>query len=101
GDVWIEPDFERSQVGGTAVDIFLLGRTEGNVGAAAVGAPTVGARADTKTRVGKSDALVDFFLVSVYFRARNGIADLPEILDKFITRVIRGECEKPGALLFV
>src|SRR6202035_601441 len=98
-DVGVKPDFERPQVGGTAVDVLLLRRAEGDIGAAAIGAPSVRARTDTEPRVREGDALVDFLFIGVYFRTRNGIANLPEVLDEFVSRVIRGESEKSGALI--
>src|ERR1700739_2063004 len=81
------------------MNILLLRSAEGDIGAAAVGAPTVGTGADAKPGIGEGDAFVDFFFVGVYFRTWDGIPDLPEIIDKFVPGFVCGKRQKPGALV--
>ena len=64
--VRVKPDFESPQVSGVAVNILLLRRPEGNVGAPAIGTPTIGTRAGAKARVGEGDPFVNLLFIRVW-----------------------------------
>src|SRR5579872_3242276 len=76
---------------------LLLRRAQGNVGAAAIGSPTLFVGPGAKIRVGIGNAFVNVILIGVLWGTGIGIANFPEFLDELVAGVIGGQLEE-GAL---